>query len=247
MSFYKKLADWASGMEQRKIERKAIRFKQPVSMLEFHNTISSLFGDFCQVTEHNCTLLIARTNDMLTNIVKVLDTRFSDWGCVIRDMLVDIKGQIVDQLFITADDIDHKAGKRHNVVVNYIFGLFEHQKTMDLNESNRYLELMERIRIQDLRLEEYMNICLNTQVGLFEKITEVFGYSNSGPTLDWVIDNADELMRFSMAMKNIRENNVPSNIGVNEAAKCLRTMLNVDTAEVIAALDAKTAQWASAA
>lgn len=239
MSFWKQVESWAKGMEERRAERQEKQKSASLGRLEFQCTIASLFGDMCKLFENNFTLLIVRFNEMLRDQVRVLDMRFSDTCKVLGDIIKEAKNQTIAQMLVTADDADRRAAKRHDKTANFIFGLLEHQQ-------KTHKAMLERFNIQDRKIEEFLNVVLNTQTGLFERLAESF-QAMSGPSLEWFMENYDELMKFGVAARNLQENNVPPNMGASKVAQSLGFLVSADARDIAAALDAKMDQQANAA
>ena len=267
MSFWKNVAAWATKMEQQTAERKARKsgLNNQLTYAGFHNTITALSGEIAKHFETAGGLLVQHistcTND-LAIATKSLFTKemdeFRNWmdhGFKSLDNTIYESVRCVVQTANDASEERHKEAderslRHHNIVINNILGLFQHQKTADDNNSQRYVALVERLNDMEIRNFERHDITFKTVIALFENLTEQVQskkrpiiVTNAGPTLAWMMDNAEELIRFGTAMNNLRENNAPPNITVLEAVKSIRAMADFGMLDIKNAIDEKARQW----
>lgn len=258
MSVYKWLEELGASLEHRrlqkleniqrkKIEKESIRLKFGVSSLEFHNSITSLFSDICDLHKTDFGFLFQRIVEALNDQLRKFNESLGAHVRVVHNLVDDYRTQVVGQVMATGEDVDKRAAKRHNIAVNFILGLHDNQEQMELNADKRYLEMMERLRLQDAKLEEYHRMVADTNIETCMRITElVEGSRPTSPSIEWFIDNLDEIESFAKALRWARENSLPRNVAVGHAAKSIvRLVTNTDYDAATAALDAKLDQLAA--
>lgn len=244
------LRNCANGLEASRRDHITRKMQAGVSYAEFHSTIASFFGDLCDMNKNDFGTTIQRVNDLM-------NAKFNDYGVVMSNLFEDTQVRLKDytrshfsivnqRIDASSEQSDAVSKKRHHRTAEFIFGLLEHQQMMELNADNRHLELMERFRLQDTRIEEMLAITMSTNLETFQRITEIIDRSNSTkPSLEWFIDNAFELAEFGNAMRHIKDNSLPRNIAAGLAAKNIIALIDTDYEAAVAAMDAKIDQIAA--
>lgn len=260
MSLWTKLGKWADNMEKQRtasIAQKNAASSSKLTKAYFANTLSALDGSITTLFKLSGEITVQRLGEMVARYV-------DDLGGVIVEKLSEQEARLqhwLDHTFKLYDNSLHQlftafntaAEQRHAEQESWAFGLSEKLKASDANNSARYLAMQERISQLSADNMNQHNVAFGTMVGLFENLTEQIQRANTrksnAPTLEWVMENADELIRLGTSLRNLQENNVPPATATGEVVRSIRQLLGYDiTLEVIgSALGDKTVEWSMAA
>ena len=265
MSFWKKLASWASKMEEESTRRKVPSKHRPLSHAEFHNTLDAFGGELGKMIEMSGHLVVQHVSTCVSDLTRVAKDIVDDGACKLQGWMeatFKLYEASIGSYFATfneASEIRHReaedrAAKRQNHVMNGLIGVAKQMGSTELNQGERYLELMERIRVLEMDNDEKHRVMFNTMIALFENLTEqiqkkqrvVVEYREE-PTLEWLVDRADEIIDFADALKAIRDNTIPPDAATMKAVRCVRGMMQVSIHDIQELLKARTQQWQLAA
>jgi hypothetical protein len=266
MNVYEETILWCQKRLALKEEReRQVKGDSPVTKAFFVNVMDGHFGGVSQLFETSHTLLIQRLNDLLT--AKVNDT-----AVLVRNVLMDkletlqhwmdhswkLMDSIISETLATYNtaaearhaESEHNATGRMGVIMRHIAGLFRHQQAMSTNDHHRFVVTQDRLAFIEATMNYNANQQHNLLVALHANLTKqiqtkqrvVIEYRPQ-PTLDWMMDHADEICRFAKALTAVKENLNPPNQTMLEVVKSARSMLDVSIDDIRTALDDKAREW----
>lgn len=258
MSLYTEITAWAirrekirEEKEQRnklKLEANGHNPKRHVTFAQFANTMGAMDGSICSVIKLAGDISVARFSEItaqtLADFSGIIESAVTECG----ENVMRYVNQRVNMLTSVVRDCFKEFTERQEETNGAIFGLYEYNKAMEANNSSRYLELQEEnIRLRFDALQQH-NIMFNTTIALFENLTEQIQSLKkrqverpAEPTLPWLMDKSEELIRYGTALKNLQENNIPLNTARIEVVKSLRALLdhNVSISDIGDLIDGK--------
>ncbi len=269
MSLYKLIADWASEAEANAEQKRKLRLDKlnKLTKAGFNNALHSLSGEISRHFEVSGNLIIQYTNNIVTeqiskgvNVISQSLDSFKLWLDDSFRMLgnelskhttecVQALHELTEGAFTRAED---KATKRQNAIMNMLIATSKQSGAHDLNNADRYLSTIERIRLLETKIDKDNEVLFNTMIGLFENLTEQIQAMrrpldkqrfSPAPTLEWLMDNADEVIRLGAALNNLRENNVPPHDAKLCVVKSVRSLNDYSVARIWEALESRTAAW----
>lgn len=256
MSFYKSVAAWASNMDEKVQERR----KNKLTKSFFMNSLHAFSGEMHTLMATSAPLLVNRINDLLAKfssdlcvVFKELQENYGDkfqiWieGSfkLFENSMTHTMHTFNEAAEMRHRQADERAGKRQNAFMSIVAALMKQLQSKDLNDSERYLEVIERIRLMEERNMEAHHVTFNTMIALNEHIVgQIRGEGSSIVALDWFTEHADELIRLAAQMYNLRESTVPPNEAIAQAVKCLKAINdNYNVTEIQQVLHDKARAW----
>jgi len=255
MSIWKKLSKWADAMEkeaekgrERKKRRKADRrIQRVVTYVDLLNNLHALSGEISKLLESAGALTIQHISFCFKDFGRVLSEKFDhieSWteqrfGLHEAYMESIIKGHF--------DAHDGAAEIRHNELRNGMNAILTYMQAAELNNSDRYLQQLERVRLAQVAADTNHDVMFGTMLALNEHLLGILQAKTNEPTLPWLLDNVDSLMALSDALKTLRDNTVPPEMARVKGVTALRSIVDVSSEQASEAVEKLARHWDVAA
>ena len=230
---------WVEKFASDKLAKDETHRNWPGIKNEFH----ALRGELHTSWEHNGANLVQR-------IVDQMNTRFSDSNVVARDMLdersVGIKSFVergnsllmssIGRIFVNVHGLETKISDWVSQIIRGQEETSRQAALYDQAESDRYLTLVQQIQHLNNRLDQDRNEMLRVQALQYDAFTlqvenirkalpkqdnERF---NSAPTLEWVMDNLDEIIEVAKTAEAVKYNNAPRENTIYKLVSSIRRL-----------------------
>lgn len=216
MITWRDISDWADKRDKALAERKKAALKPVVPTLTyagFHNGLSSLFGDICRIT----------------------DKHTSDLAVCVHNFFEDTK-DFVDRVSQNATNFLAGVIQEHaKIVCRYV-------QQVSLDMTDRFVQLMGQ-------QVYHFDVLQGTQIGLYSNLTEQNQglalklqqihhvllqqqRTNNAPSLEWLADNAEELIRLGQALYIVRENSAPPDQARLNLIKTIRALTEFSITDI---------------
>jgi hypothetical protein len=252
MSIYKRIIDWAdqrdrnlAAKQARKALKKERKFKSgaadaPATQAFVGNAFHSLDGLLSKLFEGNTTLLVKHGNDnseqlfdqisqLIVKQAAMTDEHLDGYVASLSAETIDVMKHHysvhTEQLARIHEDLVDGGRQLHRIEVDAI-------RQLDMHSSQRYLETIQHMR--DGRLENFAALDV-----LYQAMAAHFDVSNSRleaieqrlgivkrpigePSLEWLMENYDELCRFVDAIRRLENNDAPPQMASLEGIRSIR-------------------------
>ena len=252
MSFWKKLSRWAAKMEEQAARDKADRrISKPLNFIGLSNALHAFSGEVSKMFDVAGNLIVQHVSKCTNDLATVMRTYFEGQQKWTEDSFKLYENSLVSYLHT----FNEAAEIRHKEMLQSIEGLYHQQRAMELNAHDRFLHMAESMRQMSVDNQDNHNINHGTSICLFQNLTEqiqskqrVVVKHKPQVSLEWMLEHADEVIRFADELKRIRDNTAPAEYAIVEAVRTARSMFDgVGMLDVKEALDAKAREWDVAA
>jgi hypothetical protein len=193
----------------------------PLTYAMLHTALSSLYADVLRMSGTDKVHIVQR-------VVDIVGSNVNDLSRVLSDMHQSTK-EFFERGRMMSDNLLTNVGKALSLQLEAI-------------EYN----ILERLRYNDARAECSANVQFSTTIALFENLTEqiqALRKDNTRPSLDWLANNADELIVLGAALFNLRENNVPPDQARVNLVKSLRALTDYSIEAIDEAFTPVAREW----
>ena len=234
--FYRLIERWASEA----LAKDETHRNWPGIKNEFH----SLHGAVATSGDATTAAVTARMEMETDKIIQHSNRSISDVAVVIKELVDDRVKTFVDRgnsllaacmgrVFVSVEGLRTSVDDHHKVVKTWFATIAEHAEVVDKRNSERYLKLHENQARAEMLSCHHHDVNVKTQAAMWESLTaqirclavphekERFA---SAPTLEWVIDNMDELIELGEVMAKIRDNEAPRENTIYSAVKAIRAL-----------------------
>lgn len=280
MSLWTSIASMANKMEERRKQKEfdAYGGGSRLSKEYFVNYMHSFGEEISKYVEYFGGITVQRvdktldkhTNDIVTGfkqlwedrteaLTKYFDVGFTKLKADTTELLDNFFSAHNSAAELRHQEAERKAARRQDVTMKHVLGMFGHIQSAELNNSDRFLTIMERVRESEVLAEKRHNTTFNSMICLYEhmmdhlvrangKIDELMAdRNNRTPSLDWIISNEGELRRVCHALSCIENNVIPFENAAKQAIDGLRALGDFSHEAIDAVLRAKQDEYANAA
>lgn len=259
MSFW----EWLSEFAARQAKRSADRKVKYVPLAGFHNRMDAFSGE-----------LSTMMNLAGSIINQHISTCMSDFGGIVSQNFVEAYDKLqvwLDQTFkLYENSVQHIIGtfnsacevrhqeaqsleqRNHNKLFESIMGLWKHIQSHEFGENHRYNTMCDRMDTLERKRERDLDVMLatmaamqdNVMTAVMQKQRVVTEYKVQ-PTVEWILDHSDELIRLCSALKGMQNNDYPVQHAITDAIKCFRAMMPCEMSifAIKDALEERATQW----
>lgn len=234
--FYRLVERWSSEA----LAKDETHRNWPGMKNEFH----SLHGAVATSGDATTTALAARMEIETDKIIQHSNRSISDVAVVIKEMVDDRIKSFIDRgnsllascigrTFVSIEGLRTSVDDHYKSLVNCIATVVQQNESTDKRNSERYLKLNENQTRAEMLACHHHDVNIKTQTAMFESLTaqirclavphdkERFA---SAPTLEWLIDNMDEIIELGSIMDKIRDNQAPRENTIYTAVKAIRAL-----------------------
>lgn len=232
----------------------------PVEITErISNRLAAMLSDHIKV-------LVDHSNEKSEQQIEWVNSGFKLFDNMILDSLKGTADALMGFIDLRFDKVhkEHSAfveisSRRNTNIVNMLVG--------SLNQAREYKEqILQSIMEADKRAEYRHEVMMNSLGGLVHQMFKMHTETLDGmtatakavtaaapergdaPTVEWLLDNRDELVRFAKALSNLEYNDAPAEHAGVAAVASLKNMLpNVTLAEARDAIADRAIKWGVAA
>jgi len=142
----------------------------------------------------------------------------------------------IGRIFVNVHGLETKIGDWVNQIIRGQEEITRQDSIHDQSNSDRYLSLVQQIQHLNSRMDQDRNEMLRIQALQYDAFTlQVENIRkalpkqdneryDSAPTLEWIIDQMDELIELGKVMEAIRDNQAPRENTIYKAVKCIRSL-----------------------
>lgn len=263
-------ARWIIEADEKAKKKREERGQVRLSKASFHNRVDALVGEMLGMMDTYGTNIVTRVSEIyskhLTDFTKVIpqyvetellkmqrwiDDTFKLYEVYIDGTLRGFFDVFKEHIQEFRQEAEHKASKRHNMLVNYMIGMAQNLMAKDKNDTERYLEILKRVEQLELREEHNSNVNFNTMIALHGNLTEQIQALRKPhrhvpanvPPLDWLAEHADEIIQLGNALANMKENNLPQCGARTQVIKSIRAFAEYSIKEIDDAFKPVAVQW----
>lgn len=258
MLFMEWLAQWAAAKADKAKAKDEEAYRLTPAFVLKH--LSQLSGELYRHSEtfavnffmRQKELLDKHTSDQTVALQAVIDDKLSK----AQGVFVSVGKMIAHEVKQLFHDREEQIAQQHQEFMLGFAALARQNEVYEQNATGRHVALLEGLRQVAAADQRNHDINFGTMIGLYENLTmQIQGLMNalmgarekaryaSHPSLDWIADNADLLIKFGDDLANLRDNNVPREIAMTQAIRSLRAMVMYGISDVKAALVKRTEAW----